>query len=646
MSMKESRLKGKRVLAQLRCSLKEKAKKSLEQQHEWLTQYTLDSGAIYVGEMKEAISASQTKRRPDLDRIIKRKQTINDFDTVLVQDLSRLTRGGVEHGLEIYFEFKRLGIQIASIVDGIIDSEDKLIEAARRFQEARATANRNALGHTRGRLKAHSSGRIAYTQNIPFGIDQLITDENGALRYMLRNMRDGTQQMLSQDGSKVLKVYPKNKEGSRLRHIKQHDDYVKLVPGAKDVVEIVRHIFRRWFVDNQRATTIARELNDRHELAPRGGLWGIATVNTILTNPIYVGEAPRGRRSKAIFWECTESGPIPSEVTDVSLGTYRAQSKWIPTFYPNLKNFLGFDPVLTARIAKWQYLRAERLAARISRKRGGDKHIQSAFVFKHILKSKQGGYPFIGHSATHNRNGKRYRVYYISRAVNRPLTDDIYRVKVNAYILEDAILPTIKQVIAGYTGMAAAVKSALSHRTTGPRSDRETALARLRKQRATLLQQFDYWIGNVGSIDKSVVDDKLAGLRQQIREIGEELRNLEAGEGEQTTTGGNIRSAEQLLKTVTKGWDSFPPEVMRNILLILVKKMEIDLLTRRIDLELHLPSWAVNRSEAIRACLEKSTAKDFVYEAHSSWAIFPRKMSFQYTAFPGYRGRAQIKRIA
>jgi hypothetical protein len=111
MSM-ESKLKGKRCIGQIRCSTKEQARKSLPQQQAWLREYAGEHGMTYVTDMKEAVSASQIKRRPDLQRIMQRKKTLNDFDVVLVQDLSRLTRGGTEHGLELYFKFKELGLRI------------------------------------------------------------------------------------------------------------------------------------------------------------------------------------------------------------------------------------------------------------------------------------------------------------------------------------------------------------------------------------------------------------------------------------------------------------------------------------------------------------------------------------------------------
>src|SRR5688572_30632535 len=112
--MIDPRLAEGRGLGQIRCSRKEQAKKGLVQQREWLREFARTNSMVYVTDTQEAVSATQIKKRPDLERIYERKRTLNDFDTLIVQDLSRLTRGGVQHGLEIFFKLKALGIRLVS----------------------------------------------------------------------------------------------------------------------------------------------------------------------------------------------------------------------------------------------------------------------------------------------------------------------------------------------------------------------------------------------------------------------------------------------------------------------------------------------------------------------------------------------------
>jgi hypothetical protein len=55
---------------------------------------------IHAGDdvVLEGVSGSIPGARTDIDLIIDRKRRKNDFDVVVVQDFSRFTRGGLQHG--------------------------------------------------------------------------------------------------------------------------------------------------------------------------------------------------------------------------------------------------------------------------------------------------------------------------------------------------------------------------------------------------------------------------------------------------------------------------------------------------------------------------------------------------------------------
>jgi hypothetical protein len=263
----------------------------------------------YVGEMQEALGVSQTAKRPDIDYLIKRASQQRDYDTILVQDLSRLTRGGLEHGLELYFKFKSLGVLIASITDGLIDGEDKLREAIKRFEEANAQSKAGTLNMLRGRIKSRRDGRTVYTFQIPYGIDRLFSNAEGEPLHILRDLSDGTQVLLDPTGQRVLRTFGRNEDGEWNHYVKQKDEYMTLIPGSEERVNVMRQIFRRRFVDGWGQTKIARELNDAAIVSAKGRRFACSTIYRMLQNSIYLGVGLGNRRSTALFYQAGKLTP-------------------------------------------------------------------------------------------------------------------------------------------------------------------------------------------------------------------------------------------------------------------------------------------------------------------------------------------------
>ncbi|HLL88513.1 MAG TPA: recombinase family protein [Tepidisphaeraceae bacterium] len=297
----DPRLVGSRCVGQIRCSRKDQSVRSLPQQQAWLREFAAANSMVYVEDMKEAISASQTKKRPDLDRIYQRKSVINDFSVVVVQDLSRLTRGGAKHGLELYFKFKTLGIRLVSLVDGLIEGDEQIVKAARRFQEARAAVKLASLNMRRGAMAAKKKGRNGYAYTPPFAVDRLIVSLSREPLFRLRAMRDGSQQKLSPDGQTLLHTYPPNEVGQRRHHIKQADEFEDYTPGHPSDVKVVNRIFREYDLELKKYWIIARSLNDDGIPSPRGRRWHVTSVKSILRNSLYVNRQSQIKQPLASF---------------------------------------------------------------------------------------------------------------------------------------------------------------------------------------------------------------------------------------------------------------------------------------------------------------------------------------------------------
>jgi hypothetical protein len=610
----DKRLAGGSGVGQIRCSRKEQAKKSLKQQQDWLREFARLNGMEYVTDMREAVSASQTKRRPDLDRIFERKRMFNDFDTLIVQDLSRLTRGGVTHGLELFFKFKALGIRLVSLVDGLIDGDDKIIEAAQRFQEARATAKATALNSRRGTIAARKRRKIAYTFNVPFGVDRLIVTESGQPLFRLRNMSDRSQQKLSPDGKTLLHTYPPNGVGERNHHIKQADEFESFAPGAESHVKLVNRMFRHKFKDLQGEFKIARALNNEGVRTLRGKQWTHEAVNTILLNPIYLNRATGDRTAAGEFYKNGPSYPLPVTKQDGSLSIYRSESEWHHESHQEMESFLDFDRVTKEEIYNWQLAEMRRLAQRHRKPRGGNRHHNSSYILSGILREKTEKWSLTG-------TFKTYRYYRACRAENRPMTGHWLNRHFSADVLEAPIRPLLKRVLDSYGGIVAATESAAKSYLEA-RQSTECELPTLLAQRDQLLSKVDFWVTQLADLGRDFVEVKTNPIRNEIVAINRRIRSLEQERG---TAGAHARAdAPKLLKSlkqVASVWNELPHAAVQSILRILVSKMEIDYQTLEVDLELRLPSWVVTQPDIFGRCLEKETLSHDLFETHTFWAV-------------------------
>src|SRR5689334_19453904 len=111
-----SGLEGKRYICLVRCSTNEQEDTSIPDQLRLLHDYGQKHGMIHAGNDEElqlgGVSGSDPGGRLDIEQIIERKRALNDFSVLLVLDISRLTRGGVEHGGKVEYDLAAAGIKI------------------------------------------------------------------------------------------------------------------------------------------------------------------------------------------------------------------------------------------------------------------------------------------------------------------------------------------------------------------------------------------------------------------------------------------------------------------------------------------------------------------------------------------------------
>ena len=196
--MKENLLQGGRYICLVRCSTNDQAQTSLPDQITLLHAYAEQRGMIHAGAdvVLDGVSGSNPGARSDLDAIVSRKRQQNDFDYLLVQDMSRLTRGGVEHGAKIEFDLNAAGIQLIFASGSLPDGDHAGIIKSVEYYSAQQYAKSVSFAVARGQMSAMLEGRMAHCLRPPYGIDRLYLSLDGRPLHIIRNLTDGSQQKL------------------------------------------------------------------------------------------------------------------------------------------------------------------------------------------------------------------------------------------------------------------------------------------------------------------------------------------------------------------------------------------------------------------------------------------------------------------
>jgi hypothetical protein len=114
-------LRGKRYIAYARCAAKDGSATKLQEQVRLIRQFGDSLDMQCVDEVRLAgVSGGPPALRADLRELLARKRERDDFDVLIMEDFARLTRTGLEGGLEIETEFGRCGVQIVYLTEAML----------------------------------------------------------------------------------------------------------------------------------------------------------------------------------------------------------------------------------------------------------------------------------------------------------------------------------------------------------------------------------------------------------------------------------------------------------------------------------------------------------------------------------------------
>lgn len=430
MSINNHALSGRRCIGLVRTSTGDQSEASIPQQTKLLQDFSMEHRMTWVGvETVDGVSGSTPGARDDIATLIKRRQRDKDYDTILVQDRSRFTRSGQEYASWLTFEFARLGVKIVSITSPTKPG-DRYAWVIDGLEDEAAQSYVRRLSHDtcRGRQAKLEKGDLAYANTPPFGIDRLYKNADGVDMHVIRILRDGRQERRDPKTGIVLETYPANQKGQASRHWRKgKTDIVDLLPGDPKTFETIRYIMEKYYKLNWGYRRIAVGLYTEGHLSPTGGRWNTASVEQLVHATIYTGHGISNMYATGKFHLRDKNKPREVAYDAAELlnlkykpRTYRPPEDWLIKEYPALNVIIpddAFRKQIFERQYEWLVRRYERLLGTPRR----DRHIESRYFLKHVLRAKEFDKGLIG-----KKGGRGNHYYFLSEGNNKHDPDKPY----------------------------------------------------------------------------------------------------------------------------------------------------------------------------------------------------------------------------
>jgi DNA invertase Pin-like site-specific DNA recombinase len=304
----------------------DRQERSIDEQKEAIRAAALRDGVeLLEGEAwceDDGISGS-ILARPGLQKLLSLCRTRLDITDVYFWKRNRLTRSiDPLDGLSIEREIERSGKQV-HFVQGIQKTGNRLLDfiaGGLEYAEAGQYLVNLSSDTIRGLVPLTKAGFDA-GRPTPYGFNRMVVDPSGRELYRIHNLGNGVRHKVFPNGD--VQVYEND-----VRPIKEESAHSTLVPGDPERIATVRRIFESYARAEQGIRTIVEELNGEAVPSPRGGLWSVGTVRSILVNPVYYGANVWNVRSFSKYHTIRDGAPAPHE-DDGRCKRYNEKADWV-----------------------------------------------------------------------------------------------------------------------------------------------------------------------------------------------------------------------------------------------------------------------------------------------------------------------------
>lgn len=548
----------------------------------------------------KGVSGSLPGNRTDVNEIIAAKQRLDNFDYLILPSADRFTRAGSLHGLKLLWDLAAAGITVYFVKEDLFSDEERsrnflgfLFDAAR--QTAVAIGTSCAEGLTYRVL----DGKQPYTNRPPFGVDRLIM-LGEKRQYILRNLRNGTQQMWTperdQRKRRLLRTFPRNpKKGTPNHYRKQKNEWAVLVPGDPKVQKALNYLFELRWVRGLGSRAATRSMNDllltnSDYQSPSGGVWSVGGVEKMLVNPVYTGLGIRLMRATGVYILSSKRGkPTPSPVTIKDLASQsrptrrlRPRKDWIEQPQEHLRGYLSPTVKEAAKkgIEEWLNRRARGQKLKPDR----NKHKNTGRLLSDILRSKQGDSPMRG---TGGR--PEYEYYKTKRGLNSPASKSVMAKLIPGRSMHVAVLECLRDALVHRTDLVSTIakvlKIVLKEQSRDDTNDIERELRAANAQHIRLTRQL-----TGDDEDDKEVNAELDRLDARILRLRDKQRSKPRMAVNKLKPQASAAMLAKEFVDMGGGIDAMDIATKKGLLRRLIPRMVVDLETREVEMDIALPA--------------------------------------------------------
>ncbi|CAN5407656.1 hypothetical protein BH09PLA1_BH09PLA1_01470 [soil metagenome] len=626
--MLEELLNGMLVYAVYRCSTGDQLN-SIERQREACRKYAKEHGLIIVKEIVlEAKSATQGQQLVYLNAIIKDQiDGVIHIGGILFSDFSRIAR--IADDAERFFlDARDAGLKIVTQKDGLIAGKHAWIKKGIAGEASEAFGENHSIQTNGGYTLSMVKGLIPHTGVAPYGVDRRFVSSTGEPLCILRRQPGGiTLKLAPHPPHEVIETFVGK---SRRRCVlRQGNDRIELVPGDPSAADAVRFIYRSFFDEREPKGChwIARSLNDRGTFAPGGKPWHTTSIRAIIMNSAFSGVGVANRLDGSVHSTRGIGSPVqhseprrPGYITPKNEDEPRRKRKrvpylikpvqdWLLVKLPALFDYLG-DAHLRRRAKAYRRhvrLKTQKNPARQARR--GRSNPQ--YFLAGLITAQPASVPMIGVPTLREKDGRAstYRYYYASRATNRPKTGDPIAARLRADHVEEAFLAALEEVLACPDAVCADVKKFIAEKY-------EAAIA-ARADLAPLLAERDEkeehlkMILRLGPRAKKLAAEDVHRLEARLDDLDLLVREAQRGvPAKPEDTSAIAASIKKQLGELREIVRQRPLKSLRKIAQVFAGPITFNGESRRLDIELRLPKWAMKKHTAILDYVRELNTRD------------------------------------
>jgi len=521
----------------------DKQEQSIEDQKKALQTYAAEHGLrlskFYID---DAISGTSTLGRRAFQQMMSDAQSdAKCFDIIVVYDVKRF--GRVDNDEAGYYRhlLRTNGVEVRYVSENFNgDSTDDLLRPVKQWQ-ARQESKDLSKVTIRGLLsKVQTGAWMGGTP--PYGYDLRYVNADNKFLLILRFMPDGTKKVLDGRGKEVRTL----DRGESLSISKR--DHAKLVLSASDRVTIAKRIFRMYAQQGKGYKAVAETLNQEGIATPRGpqwsaiysGKWTDTTIRAILLNPVYAGDMVWNRRTDGRFHRISAGRAVDRDNIYGARLVPNATQDWI-----TIRD--AHPAIISRRLFEQARERRENHPSSIQQRGQSPYHgktwhgKRSRFILSGLMKCALCGCRYQGLTRAKGKkraDGTRAKNYYY--ACGGYITKGRAICQLHAIsqaVLEATVIEAVLDFYKPYIGRGSVKKlTELIKAQVGTEvKEITTARRRAQKERNTIQRTIDNLLDNITAVNRDLVDQRLAQLKERSHQVEcrlDELERLAASQGQ------------------------------------------------------------------------------------------------------------------